>query len=70
MSTQELETEAAASVVFRAVTIAYPCQDAAQSKAPNQEACKAGFDILGNAWANSFQKQAVLETLRNSGCLQ
>lgn len=67
-----VENNSAVSVVFQAMTSAYPCHVISQKPAeplPNQEECKKGMELLGHAWVNSFQKQAVLEMLRNSGCL-
>jgi hypothetical protein len=72
MSKQKLESESAVSIVYQAVATAYPCQVVAETQArqaPDAVKCKKGMELLGNDWANSFQKQAVLELLRNSGCL-
>lgn len=69
MPIDRLDTESAASVVLQAATIAYPCPNVSKSTVPNQDACKEGLKFLGNQFANSFEKQAILELLRNSGCL-
>jgi hypothetical protein len=73
MSKDRIASESAVSIVFQAVTTAYPCKAVEQAPAnpkPDASACKKGLEYLGNEWANSFEKQAVLEILRNSGCLK
>jgi hypothetical protein len=37
---------------------------------PNPEACAAGLSYLNEEYVSSYQKQAVLEILRNKGCLE
>lgn len=72
MSQDQIASESAVSIVYHAVMTAYPCQVAAQTSEkpkPDPTACKEGLEYLGNEWASSFKKQAVLELLRNSGCL-
>jgi hypothetical protein len=34
------------------------------------ERCQAGGRLLGNPYMDPFQKQAILEMMRNRGCLQ
>lgn len=63
------ETEYAASVVFQAVSLANPCQKNTVVKSPDKNVCQKGIAELENQWVNSYQKQALLEILRNRGCL-
>ena len=69
MTEQELASQSAVNVVYQAIAKAHPCQTVEKSIAPNAEACRAGLATLSNAWVNDFQKQAILELLRNNGCL-
>jgi hypothetical protein len=65
----QYETNEAASVVWSTIAGVHPCAASAQSAKPNKKECDKGFALLGDKWINSFQKQAVLEKMRNAGCL-
>ena len=69
MSPQQRASETSINVVYQAIVKAHPCPTIEKSSAPNPEACKAGLTALGNEWISDIQKQAILELLRNKGCL-
>lgn len=45
------------------------CQSAAERQARLDDSCTRGFTALGDPKVDPVQKQAILETMRNAGCM-
>lgn len=59
----------AGEAVYTAAGLMAGCNAPQQAQPMDKKACAAGFEALDDDWISSYQKQALLELLRNKGCL-
>ena len=70
MTVQQQAQMTSAGVAYSSVAEVHPCQVPGKSSLNFERDCRPFWEGLSSKLLDSFQKQAILETLRNRGCLK